>query len=229
MIMKFCNNLLKSIHYIRKNGVLSLMVLILRIIFFSFYQTKFNKSSGLYLGRDFFVTGKRNISLGSNFRAGVGLRLEAISKYGEQYFSPSIKIGKNVTFNDYIHIGCVDSIEIGDNVLLASKIFISDHNHGYYSGDENSLHQSPEIPPADRNLSYSPVCIEENVWIGEFVSILPGSHIGRGSVIGANSVVNGRIPEYSIAVGSPACVVKTYDFSKKQWRPLDSYEKEKLE
>lgn len=198
----------------------------MRIIFFSFYQTKFKKSSGLYLGRGFFVSGKGNISLGSNFRAGVGLRLEAISEYGEQHFTPSIKIGNNVTFNDYIHIGCVDNIEIGNNVLLASKIFISDHNHGCYSGDESSLHQSPKVSPADRNLSYSPVYIGDNVWIGEFVSVLPGCNIGQGSVIGANSVVNGHIPEYSIAVGNPARVVKTYDFTNKKWKTLNTQELE---
>ena len=227
--MKFRDNLSKSIHYIRKHGVLSLLALVVNIVFFRFYQTKFKSSSGLYLGRGFFVTGKRNISLGSNFRAGVGLRLEAIADYGEQGFSPSIKIGKNVTFNDYVHIGCVDNIEIGNNVLLASKIFISDHNHGCYSDSEISQHQSPEVPPSERVLGHVPVRIEDNVWIGEFVSVLPGSFIGRGSIIGANAVVNGYIPEYSIAVGNPARVVKSYDHIKKRWQSVSPRELEVAE
>ena len=58
------------------------------------------------------------------------------------------------------------------------------------------------------------VSIGNNVWIGEHVSILPGVTIGEGSVIGANSVVSKSIPPYSIAVGSPAKVIKKYDFEK---------------
>ena len=227
--MKYRDKLSKSIYYIKKHGVFALFALVVKIIFFRFYQTKFKYSAGLYLGRRFKITGKNNITLGDNFRAGESLRLEAIGEYGEQIFAPSIDIGENVTFNDFVHIGCVESIKIGNNVLLASKIFITDHNHGCYSADEVSLHQSPEIPPADRNLSCSPVCIEDNVWIGEFVSVLPGSFIGRGSIVGANSVVNGYIPEYSIAVGSPARVVKTYDHNKKLWLAVPSVQLDNIE
>ncbi|GAB1482744.1 hypothetical protein MASR2M78_15600 [Treponema sp.] len=68
---------------------------------------------------------------------------------------------------------------------------------------------SPDTPPNQRFLSATTVEIQENVWIGEFVTILPGTIIGRGSVIGSNSVVTKSIPEYSIAVGNPAKVIKT--------------------
>jgi lipopolysaccharide O-acetyltransferase len=53
--------------------------------------------------------------------------------------------------------------------------------------------------------------IEDNVWLGEFVSILPGVTIGKGNIIGANSVVTQDIPPYSIAVGTPARVAKRFD------------------
>ena len=66
-------------------------------------------------------------------------------------------------------------------------------------------------------LSNSPVIIEDNVWIGQSVSILKGVKIGFGSIIGSNSVVTKEIPPHSIAVGIPAKVVKTYNFESKQW------------
>jgi len=62
-----------------------------------------------------------------------------------------------------------------------------------------------------------PVVIENGVWIGESVAVLPGAHIGYGSVIGANSVVKGVIPPGSIAVGTPARVIKRFDSGSQQW------------
>lgn len=61
------------------------------------------------------------------------------------------------------------------------------------------------------------VHIGNNVWIGEFVSILPGVTIGDGSIIGSTSVVSKDIPAFSIAVGSPAKVIKTYDKDTNKW------------
>lgn len=61
------------------------------------------------------------------------------------------------------------------------------------------------------------ITINDNVWIGSMVSILPNTAIGDGSIIGCNSVVKGEIPPYSIAVGNPAKVIKKYDFDKKMW------------
>ena len=66
-------------------------------------------------------------------------------------------------------------------------------------------------------LDSRPVFIEDNVWIGEFVSVLPGVRIGEGSVIGTMSVVTHDIPPFSIAVGSPARVIKRFNFATSCW------------
>ncbi|HHQ4611724.1 MULTISPECIES: DapH/DapD/GlmU-related protein [Aeromonas] len=63
--------------------------------------------------------------------------------------------------------------------------------------------------------------IGDNVWIGEGVSIV-GASIGRNSVVGANSVVTHDIPEYSVAVGSPARVIKQYNFEMKRWEKVNA-------
>jgi lipopolysaccharide O-acetyltransferase len=63
--------------------------------------------------------------------------------------------------------------------------------------------------------------VEDNVWIGDGVVILPGSHIGEGSIIGANSVVNGVIPKYCSAAGIPARPIRVYDCDSKSWLPAD--------
>ena len=64
--------------------------------------------------------------------------------------------------------------------------------------------------------------IEKNVWLGEFVSVLPGVKIGEGSIVGTMSVVNKDIPPYSISVGSPARVVKKYNFDTNKWEKISS-------
>ncbi|HCN8084556.1 TPA: acetyltransferase [Escherichia coli] len=90
------------------------------------------------------------------------------------------------------HIAAINNAIIGRDTLIASKVFISDHNHGIFSKSD-IIHSSPTIIPSSRSLESAPVYIEERVWIGENVTILPGACIGNGVVIGANSVVRGEI------------------------------------
>jgi acetyltransferase-like isoleucine patch superfamily enzyme len=158
------------------------------------------------------IRGKDHIRIGKNFTSGSGLRLEALGS------TMVISIGDDVQVNDQVHIAAVQSVSIGNRVLIASKVFISDHNHGVYSGER--CHSNPLTPPALRSLLSAPVIIEDDVWIGEFVSVLPGTRIGRGSVIGTQSVVNREIPPYCVAVGSPARVIKRFDFGTGRWQPV---------
>ncbi|MDR6968290.1 lipopolysaccharide O-acetyltransferase [Flavobacterium arsenatis] len=158
------------------------------------------------------IRGKKFIKVGHNFTTGFNCRLDAFSESNKN--ETLIEIGNNVQINDYVHIGAIEKIEIHDSVLIASKVFITDHNHGSYTGKNAD---SPLTSPSSRPLHSSKVVIEKNVWIGEFVSILPGVRIGEGSIIGSMSVVNKDIPPFSIAVGSPAKIIKQYDFNKNEW------------
>lgn len=172
------------------------------------------KSKVRIIRRPVYIRGQRFISLGNKFTSGVGLRLDAFPINGKI----CLEIGNNVQVNDYVHIGAIDSVKIGNNVLIASKVFISDHNHGFYG--TNGLHDSPLTIPKDRELSYSSVTIEDNVWLGEFVAVLPGVTIGKGSIIGTMSVVTKSIPPNSIAIGSPARVIKTFNFDTAKWESI---------
>lgn len=163
----------------------------------------------------FYIRGRRWIQVGSGFTTGRGLRMEAYP--ADRNRRIRIDIGHHVQINDDVHIAAVDLVQIGNHVLIASKVYISDHNHGTYSG---AGQDSPLVPPEARKLSFKPVTIDDNVWIGEFVSILPGVHIGEGSIIGTMSVVNRDIPPYSIAVGSPAKVIKQFNFQTDRWERL---------
>lgn len=161
----------------------------------------------------FDIRERSRIDLGRNFTCGKYCRIEVYpdaSNTNEKI----LVFGSNVQVNDAVHIVGRKKVLIGNNVLIASKVFISDSNHGIYAGERQS---SPEVPPAERELSAAPVSIEDNVWIGEFVSVLQGVTIGKGSIIGSMSVVSRSIPPYSIAVGSPARVIKQFNFNTSQW------------
>lgn len=151
----------------------------------------------------FYIIGSENIFIGDNFTSRKGIKLRAFTQFNDQSFSPAIKIGNDVSFETDCHIGCINYISIGDNCLIASGVFISDHMHGQED------YSDYEIPPLKRKLtSKGPVIIEDNVWIGERAVILSGVKIGRNSIIGANAVVLNDIPPMSIAAGVPAKIIK---------------------
>lgn len=149
------------------------------------------------------IVGHECITIGDNFASRAGLRLEAHATHKGETFTPEIIIGDSVALNFDCHIGCINRIVIGNNVLMASKIFITDHFHGT---TEVSILNTP---PARRKLySKGPVIIEDNVWIGEGVVIMPNVTIGKNSIIGANAVVTKSFPENSIIAGNPAKLVR---------------------
>lgn len=161
------------------------------------------------------IRGKKYIDFGEQLTTGVGCRFEAYS----QDESPTIIFGHDVQINDYVHICGMKKVLIGSNVLIASHVYISDNSHGIYKGGESDSH--PSIPPKKRDYNVVPTIICDNVWIGEGVIVMPGVTIGEGSIIGAHSVVNKSVPPFSIAVGSPARVVKQYNFENKRWERVE--------
>lgn len=159
-----------------------------------------------------YMRGKKNMVYGKGLNVGYGCHFDLINTEKKTLF-----IGENCEFGDYCHIVAIDSVTIGNNLLCASKVFISDCNHGEY-GDTNP--SSPYELPMERILVSAKVTIGNNVWLGENVVVLKGVNIGDGAIIGANSVVTHDIPSNTIAVGSPARVIKKYNDEKKIWEKI---------
>lgn len=185
----------------------------LRLVIDVLYTKAFICRRARLIRRPAYIRGSQFIDYGNHLTTGVAVRLDAFESRVAS--GPTLIFGNDVQLNDYVHIGASQEVRIGNNVLIASKVFISDHGHGGYGGED--VNDSPGVPPALRPLKASPVIIEDNVWIGELVSILPGVKIGFGSVIGAGSVVTKDIPSRSVAVGNPAKVIKSYDDETNRW------------
>jgi acetyltransferase-like isoleucine patch superfamily enzyme len=118
----------------------------------------------------------------------------------------------NLTIGDYSRVGIgntiIGPVSIGNHVNLAQNITVTGLNHVF----EDVLLRIDE-----QGVSTKPVVIEDDVWIGSNSVVLPGVTIGKHTIVGAGSVVSHDIPPYSVCAGTPAKVIKQYDFITKQW------------
>ena len=105
------------------------------------------------------------------------------------------------------------SIDIGNDVWTGHHVYITDQNHGY---------ENIEIPISQQTQTERPVSIGDGSWLGAGVVVLPGATIGKHVAVGANSVVTGMLPDFCVAVGAPARIIKQYS-SASGWKPADQF------
>ncbi|AEF99619.1 DapH/DapD/GlmU-related protein [Methylomonas methanica] len=177
-----------------------------------YLHTKLLFPNARMVRRPTYLRGKFNIRWGKRLTTGVGVRLDVFCNDNEQ----RLVFGDDVQLNDYVHIGVVERIEIGNDVLIASKVFITDHNHGSYS--DLVAGSEPYVSPVHRPLVSKPVYIGDRVWIGEQVCILPGVNIGEGAIVGAGSIVTRDVPANSIVAGNPARILRVFNAESGVWQ-----------
>ena len=145
------------------------------------------------------LTRIERIKIGNNVFIGANFWLQTIPD-GDN-ISPAISIGDNTSIVGFGVISAVRQVIIEDNVLIARNLYISDHTHKFTDNKLPILEQGVE--------KIKPVLICRGAWIGQNVVVCPGVRIGIGSVIGANSLVNKDVPDYCVAAGSPARIIKS--------------------
>lgn len=160
------------------------------------------------------LSGYKNIKIGYNTTILTNSRL---SVYGNSN-DINIQIGNDchIGFGFSALASSQAKIIIGDNVLFASNVLVTNENHG--------INPELDIPYMSQPLSAKDVYIGNGCWIGEQVCILSGVSIGEKCIIGEGSVVTKSIPDYCIAAGNPAKVLKRYNFETKRWESNDKNE-----
>ncbi len=150
-----------------------------------------DSANTISIGRDVFI-GHYSWLMGSlDSRQGKGLKIEDRTVIGH-----------------FAHIVASREVVIESDVLIADRVFISDCSHNY---------ENISLPIQMQGIRFiKPVRIGEESWIGENVCIC-GANIGKHCIVGANSVVTKDIPNYCVAAGCPAKVIKRYDAKLKQW------------
>ena len=125
------------------------------------------------------------------------------------------KIDAHISIGDRCILNCRDTImagadiRIGNDVIIASDCCILSEDHGF--------NPESEIPYYDQILISKETTIDDGCWLGHGVIVLAGVHIGKKCVIGGGAVVTKDIPDYSMAVGNPARVIKRYNFTEHRW------------
>lgn len=182
--------------------------IIKRIINWAILKIQLNKIPfHSIISRPYILNGGKNISIGNRSYVGQYSWLAALPLTGED--KCSLVIGDNCAIGHFNHIYCTKSIIIEDGVLTADKVYISDNLHGY-----KDIHTYIKEQPIIQN---GEVRIGAGSWLGENVCVL-GAKIGKHCVLGSNSVVTKDIPDYCVAVGIPAKIIKRYDFTTQSWR-----------
>lgn len=185
-----------------------IMLWIVKKIWYLITQTVYAKSFGKIGKRSLIlrplqIDGRKSIYIDDDVYIAQSAWLMGNNKKKE-----SLHIMSGTTIGHYVHIVALDSVIIENNVLIADKVFLSDCTHGYEQVNIPIINQEVKL--------LSPVTIGEGTWLGENVCIC-GATVGKHCVIGANSVVTSDIPDYCVAVGSPARIIKKYDFDRRTW------------
>jgi lipopolysaccharide O-acetyltransferase len=142
------------------------------------------------------IGGESRISIGSGVFIGANSWLQTLPP--EQGLA--IEIGDGTSIAGNCVLSAARSVRLGSRVLIARGVYISDHIHAYEDTTRAVLDQGVA--------RVEPVEIGDGAWLGENVVVGPGVRVGRGAVIGGNAVVLDDVPDYCVAVGVPARVVR---------------------
>jgi len=142
------------------------------------------------------IEGERRMRLGSDVFIGADSWLHVV---GDPDGPVAIEVGDGTSIVGHCVLSAAQSVRLGERVLLARGVYISDHSHERGDAGRAVLDQGVD--------GIAPVAIGDGAWLGENVVVCPGVTIGAGAVVGANSVVTSDVPEGAVAVGAPARVV----------------------
>jgi acetyltransferase-like isoleucine patch superfamily enzyme len=149
------------------------------------------------------LSGEDRIAIGDDVFIGSNSWLQALSE--DQSESTAITIGSGTRIAGACVISAVRNVTLEENVLIARSVYIADHSHRYTEAGKPILAQGLD--------KIKPVLIKRGAWLGQNVVICPGVSVGEGAVIGANSVVTRDVPDYCVAAGAPARIVKTFEMA----------------
>lgn len=158
------------------------------------------KAKNIYIGHDTKIKNGNLINFGENV---------IIRPFAQIWVNSRSSIGKGTEIGERCRFSVTNSLSIGEDVLFSPNVYITDADHAYENINEPVIKQG--IVETDCTIK-----IGDGSYVG-INSVIIGCSIGKHCIIGANSVVTKNIPDYSVAVGTPAQVIKHYDFEKGKW------------
>ena len=159
-----------------------------------------------YMAGPIFVHGGRKITIGNKVRIFPGLRIETHNE-GTIIIEDNISIGQNFHL-----ISSNEPLKIGRDTTISGNVFITNMDHDYTEIGVHILEQKYNVKTTE---------IKENCFIGYGAVIQAGTILGKQCIVGANSVVRGIFPDYSVLAGAPARIIKRYNSETKSWEKTD--------
>lgn len=155
-----------------------------------------------YIGKPVSIEGIKKIFIGKRVRIYPNVRLEVHGKNSKLIISDNVGIAQNV------HITTGSELTIGKDTTILANVFITDIDHDYSQLNVPILNQQNIIKKTE---------IGENCFIGIGAAIQAGTILGKQCIVGAHSVVRGEFPDYCVIVGTPARIVKKFNFETNKW------------
>lgn len=164
------------------------------------------------IGKGVVIQNPQCVYLNENVFIGANTFISPVVNYNGCSFNPKITIGNNTIIGKNNSIAAINGVYIGNDVLFAGFVHITDHNHGYMDINK-SIREQPLV-------SKGPVIIGNQCWLGFNCEILSGVNIGEHSIVAARAVVTKDVPPYCIVAGNPAKIVKKYNVLTKVWEKV---------
>ncbi len=163
---------------------------------------------GIVLGRGVKIEHPECVSIGDRVHLNDHCWISVLTENCETgkppvVLQPDLRIGDGCYIGRFGTLACINRITLGRDVMISDRVFIGDATHGFFRAD---------LPIREQYMtSKGPVEIGDGTWIGIGVSVMANVKIGRNCVIGAGSVVTNDVPDFCIAVGAPAKIVRRID------------------
>lgn len=161
-----------------------------------------------YMAKPLRLVNPRYIQIGEHVTILPQARIECVRRWNSDSFQGELIVGDGTSIEQGCHIIAGDRLEIGRDVTISAFVYIADCGHGIADVTTGVMKQPLQV----RRTS-----IGDGAFIGIGARIMPGVKIGAHAVVGANAVVSHDVPDYHMAAGVPARIIKKYNFDKKEW------------
>ena len=201
---------MRDVIHVIKYNIHNLVFVLQRTVLAPFRHVSTQSSSKCQFGKRVFFAPYTRMYNSNNESVVIGDNTSIFSytKIGMCGYGGKLQLGNNCSIGEHNVFNVFADITLGDNVLTADYVNFVTNNHKYRDISKPIMFQGND---------FNDIYVGSDSWIGINATILGGTHLGKHCIVGANSVVKGIFPDYSVIVGNPGRIIKYFDINKNEW------------